>query len=276
MPIVFAGIAPHGDEIVPGLHRVMDEASKRLMLGMEEFAEELVKADPEVIIIATPHNLRISEHIGVIITSYAEGSFKTEYGSIHMRLSCHQELAKKIYREAKERGLPVVAVNYGVSQGELSTISLDWGTLIPLWFIKEEYSKWNKPVPPIIIVTPSREIPWEKLVEFGEAIVDTIDKEGKKAAFIASADHAHAHDPRGPYGYDEAAKQYDEKIISILKRNKLEELLSMDKEFIEKAKPDSLWQLLILHGVLKKTKLNLQYLVYECPTYFGMLVAYYT
>jgi len=275
MPIVFAGIAPHGDEIIPVLHREMDEKCRRLMEAMKDFAKELMKQDPEVIIIATPHNLRITEHIGIITTSYGEGEFRTEYGSIHIRIPCDQELARKIYEKAKKAELPVVGVNYGVASGKLSTITLDWGVLIPLWFIKEEYGRWNRELPPIIIITPSREVPWETLVKLGEVIVDTIEEANKKVAFIASADHAHTHDPRGPYGYSDAAKILDEKIITMIKNEKLEELLELDKELIEKAKPDSIWQLLILHGILKRAKLKLSALTYECPTYFGMLVAYY-
>mgnify|MGYP005623868889 CR=1 FL=1 len=275
VPIVFAGIAPHGDEIIPVLHRVIDEESKKLMDAMIKFAEELVRRDPETIIIATPHNLRITHHIGVIMTSYGEGEFRTEYGSIHIRVPCNQELAKEIYEEANRAGLPVVGVNYGVASGDLSTISLDWGALIPLWFIKEEYERWNRKLPPIIVVTPSREVPREELVRFGEVIVDVVERRNIRVAFIASADHAHTHDPRGPYGFDENARIFDTKLVSIIQENKLEELLKIPQEMIERAKPDSVWQLLILHGVLKKTSLRLQTLTYACPTYFGMLVAYY-
>ena len=37
-------------------------------------------------------------------------------------------------------------------------------------------------------------------------------------ALIASADHGHAHDPDGPYGFDPAAAAYDARVQEILAR----------------------------------------------------------
>lgn len=273
MPIVLASIAPHGDEIVPELNPNMDDKSERLMRAMNKLADEIFRKDPDIIVIATPHNLRIYKHIGVITTSYVEGTWGTEHGSIHVKATCDRDFALRLYENAVKNNLPAVAVNYGVDRGELSKMCLDWGTIIPLWFIEKRYRQAGKNLPPVVVITPSREIPWDLLVKFGEIIVDVSDNLGRNVVFIASADQSHTHDPSGPYGYDETSKEFDEFVLRAVKENRLEDLLNLSPEIVERAKPDSLWQMLILHGVIKKTNLRNSFTVYECPTYFGMLVA---
>lgn len=92
---------------------------------------------------------------------------------------------------------------------------------------------------------------------------------------MASADQAHAHTEKGPYGFDPAADEYDRRIIDIVKEDKLEKLLDFDLKFVDKAKPDSLWQMLMLHGVRDVVSMKGQFLAYALPSYFGMMTASY-
>jgi aromatic ring-opening dioxygenase LigB subunit len=46
-------------------------------------------------------------------------------------------------------------------------------------------------------------------------------------------------------------------------------------DFVERAKPDSLWQMLILHGASTVNPMKGEFLSYQVPTYFGMIVACY-
>ncbi len=50
--------------------------------------------------------------------------------------------------------------------------------------------------------------------------------------------------------------------------------LGLDVAFVEQAKADSFWQLLVLHGALGDGW-RAELLSYEAPTYFGMLCAAY-
>jgi aromatic ring-opening dioxygenase LigB subunit len=52
-------------------------------------------------------------------------------------------------------------------------------------------------------------------------------------------------------------------------------LLSLPPQFIEDAKPDSLWQLAMLEGILEHAEMTGRLLSYHVPTYFGMLCAAY-
>jgi aromatic ring-opening dioxygenase LigB subunit len=107
----------------------------------------------------------------------------------------------------------------------------------------------------------------------GECVKEAARKSPTKVAFVASADQGHAHLRSGPYGFDSASQEYDSKVLSIVKSGKLGELLRFSPEFIERAKPDSLWQMLMLYGVVKGSGLKPAECSYSCPTYYGMLSA---
>jgi len=50
--------------------------------------------------------------------------------------------------------------------------------------------------------------------------------------------------------------------------------MHVDAELVERAKADSWWQMLILHGAAG-AQLRGRLISYEAPTYFGMLTAAY-
>jgi aromatic ring-opening dioxygenase LigB subunit len=96
----------------------------------------------------------------------------------------------------------------------------------------------------------------------------------RRIALIASADHGHAHDSDGPYGFDPAAASYDEILVRLVRENRLSGLLELDPALVEAAKADSWWQLAMLHGALQDGWRG-DFLSYEASTYFGMLCAAY-
>ncbi len=253
-----AAVMPHGDEVLSP----QEPETLALSSVMKKIGESMEGVHEYVLV--TPHNIRIWDHIGVILTEYAEG--KWEFGNVEIggKYRCDRDLAIQIYQEARNRNIPVVGINYGALEGPLSKMQLDWGTLIPLHFL---------PRRDIVLITPARGIPRESLVEFGRIIGEIISKGENRVALIISADHAHAHLPDGPYGYAPEAKEYDRMVTDIFRKGSLDRLLSMPPELIEKAKPDSYWQLLMLYGALMGKKYSVENYRYARPTYFGMAAA---
>jgi len=253
--LIGAAMMPHGNPVL----KPEDEETRKLAEGLKEIGREFSKADLYVLI--SPHNVRMSEALGVIMAEnliswlgFGEvqlpGEYKTE-----------KELAGEIYQRAKAKGLPVVDINFASLSGEYSRFPLTWGELIPLHFLEKR---------PVVLLTPARKVSRESLVKFGEVVGEVLEEYDKKAAFIASADHAHAHAKDGPYGYAPEAREYDELIMRIIKENRLKKLLEIPDELISKALPDSYWQLLVLYGVLKKVPMKVKLAEYACPSYFGM------
>lgn len=269
MGVVFACISPHGSEIIPDLSGDMFEAFAETRKGLEKLAEIIRDKAIETIVLATPHGLRLEATIGVVISEFTEGSLQANGNIVRVRCTCDRELAIAILENAKKADLPAVGVNYGTSEGPASCMPLDWGALVPLWFLIHR----NSNTPKVIIVTPSREIPLQLLTRFGQVIGETAQASRKKVAFVASADQGHAHRADGPYGFNSSSREFDEMVKLAVLESDLRPLLNLPRQFIEDAKPDSVWQIAILQGILERFPMKGQLLSYQIPTYFGMLCA---
>jgi aromatic ring-opening dioxygenase LigB subunit len=186
-----------------------------------------------------------------------------------IRAVCDRELADVVLERAGRRHLPVVGANYATASGKYSNMPLDWGTLVPLWF----FLPGRRRAPRVLIVTPSREIPLAQNVRFGELIADVARRSRKRFVFVASADHAHTHDKSGPYGYHPAAAEYDAAMARAFRFDNLAAVLQLDPALVTAAKPDSLWQVAMLHGVARRAGLHAELLSYDAPTYYGMICA---
>ena len=271
MPLIYACIAPHGGEIVPALAGNKLKLFSQTRKGMRVLAKAMEAARPDTIIVASPHNLRLHEHIGVVTAENSSGRTAEGRKEITLRAKCDVSLATKLAEAGEAEGLPVVAANYGVFDGPLSDIAMDWGTMIPLWFFLKGARTRRK----IVIVTPSREIPLVQNVEFGKVIAETAEKEKKRVAFVASADQAHRHQKSGPYGFDRRAAVYDRQVVDLIRHDKLEEIVKMSPRFVDGARPDSLWQMAMLVGALSVVPMKAELVSYQVPTYYGMLCASY-
>lgn len=267
--LIFGGIAPHGSSIIEELSGEELHMFSPIRAGMVELGNRVKKYNPDTIVILTPHGLKLKGYNAVYISSYCGGSLTENGGTISAQFKCDVPLAQAILIRAVSQGIPCIGANYGTSTGESSNLPADWGVLIPMWYMGAR----DDVKPEIVVIGPTRDIPLEQLVSLGRVIAMSAEESGKKVALIASADQAHAHDPNGIYGFDSAAEEYDKQVVSIIKENRLQELLSMDADFIERAKPDSLWQMLILYGALTVVPMKSDFISYQVPTYFGMLTA---
>ncbi|AAL80736.1 extradiol dioxygenase [Pyrococcus furiosus DSM 3638] len=256
----YMAIMPHGNEAVYPI----DEDSKILNANLKKIGEEL--KDVESYVLITPHNVRSSEAIAIVIAENlipwllfndvpipVESEYKTDV-----------ELAREIYLSSKDK-FPVVDVNFASARGRYSRFPLTWGEMIPLHFLRKK---------PLVLISPPREVKREVLVEFGKHLGRVLEGSEKEVALIVSADHGHAHDPKGPYGYAKESKEYDSLIYRLMQNMDFSRLLELENDFIEKAKPDSYWSLLIAHGVMQEVKFSkVVHISYACPTYYGMLSA---
>jgi aromatic ring-opening dioxygenase LigB subunit len=271
MAVVCACIAPHAGETIYESAGKVFGAFAETRKSMEKLASLMNEQKPETIVVATPHNLRLEATIGVITSEYTEGTLTENDKEVKIRCTCDRQLAKEIVEHAKKSILPVVGANFGTSEGPSSCMPMDWGALVPLWFFTRRRNENLR----VLLVTPSREIPLQNLVDFGHVIAKTAESSGRRVAFVASADQGHAHDSTGPYGFNPASKEFDEAVKEAVTKNDLKPLLNLPLQFVEDAKPDSLWQLAILQGVLECVSLKGQLLSYQVPTYFGVLCAAY-
>ena len=273
MTLVFAAIAPHGTLAVPEAPAAAIDGAERTQAALEELSQRFAAAEPDATVVLTPHNVHVEGHFAVLVAANAAGSL-ADWDAPGVELACplDRELAAGLVEGLRTDGIPVVGVSYGANDSSAATAPLDWGALIPLWFMGGR----SDPQVPAVVASPARDRPWEEHVRAGAAIARAAESSGRRVALIASADHGHAHDANGPYGFDPAAAEYDARIVELVQGDRLGDLLDFDPAFVDAAKADSFWQLLLLHGALQETKgWRSNFLSYEAPTYFGMLCAAY-
>src|SRR5207245_8989031 len=183
MTLSYACITPHGSNVIP------NHANKRTLRSFEEtrkgmlnVAREVKRARPDTIIIASPHNLRVHQHIAIVTAENSSGTLRgwnAPEKRASLKVKCNPSLAKELLAAGTRRRLPVVGVHYGTFAGFNSDIAMDWGTFVPLWFFMHE----NRIRPKVVIVTPSREIPLELIIAYGRTIADGIQKQRERIAF---------------------------------------------------------------------------------------------
>jgi aromatic ring-opening dioxygenase LigB subunit len=219
-------IAPHGDiESTPELLEAMQELGRRY--------------DGEsTVVVVTPHNVHVEGHFAVV-TSARVGEHEVDRG-----------LALDLVERIRAAGLPVVGVSYGGNDPAEAELPLDWGTEVPLRYVR---------APRVVVIAPARDRPLEEHVRLGRLLAGL--------TLIASADHGHAHDADGPYGFDPAAAEYDRRFQELVPIGDFRPLADL----VGDAKADSLWQLLVLQGATGGRGGEL--LAYAAPTYYGMAVA---
>jgi len=274
MPLVYACIAPHGEPIIPPLARPRERPRYRpTTRAMLRLAREIRAARPQTIVVATPHNLRLRGYIGVVTAEHVSGvlpMFAPDPALPRqpIRARTDRAFADALLAEARRRDLPAVGANYATASGRYSNMPLDWGTLVPLWF----FLRGHRLRPEVVVVTPSREIPLADHVRFGAMIADLARRTRRRVAFVASADHAHAHRRSGPYGFSPAAAMYDALMVRAVEDD-LHSALRIPPKLVRAAKPDSLWQVAMIVGVAERARLRPELLSYQVPTYYGMICA---
>lgn len=283
MPLVFAAIAPHGFPIIPDLS---DDAEGALATraAMEEMRRRAAAAAVEAVVIAGPHGVRVDGAICLYDTARAAGTLAWQEKEVELNVPLDGPLTDAIAHEARERGIPAAMAGFAGNRRDQSVMPLDWGILTPLWFLGHGRNMTghgdvlaDPPAedigPPAVVITPSRSLPRETLVEFGWAVAAAAAVDTRRVAFIASCDWGHTHAESGPYGFHEEAARVDAEIVAAVKANDVMRLIDLDEDRARDAAIDGLWQTLILAGVLETNRMDVDFLSYEAPTYYGMLVA---
>ena len=283
--IVFACVAPHGWNLIPELDD--DGGAPENRAALQEIGRQIANAGTDVIVIATPHNVRVEGAIAMAAVSRGAGTLHEGDNTVEMNVPVDSLLTDAIADAARARGLPIAMVGYAGNHRSESAMPLDWGPMVPLWFMGHGRNMVGhgtvlSPVPaedsgpPIVLINPSRDLPWETLVEFGEAIAEAAAKDGRRVTFVASCDWAHAH-AGSRYGPSPDAADVDAVVVEALQANDPGRLIDLDPDKVKNAAIDGLWQVLMLAGVMNVVPMKGEVICYELVEAYsvGMLVAAY-
>jgi aromatic ring-opening dioxygenase LigB subunit len=284
MGIVFAAMAPHGFTVIPDMHPTA-EGGMKTREAMLEMGRRCKAVQPEVIVISTPHGFRVDGAVCISDAARGAGAIRWQGKSVEQNIPFDRGFALELGYSAKAAGAPVALGSYG-GGGASGVLPLDWGVITPIWFAAYDQNMTglgdvlsdaptDQTGPAVVVICPARNLGPQDLIAFGHGLAAAADKDDRRIAYIASCDWSHRHLAEGPYGFSEVAKPADERIVDAVKANDLLSLAAVTPEEISAAAMDGIPQTLILAGLVERTGLSVDFLTYEAPTYYGMIVATY-
>jgi aromatic ring-opening dioxygenase LigB subunit len=288
MPIVLGAIAPHGIRTIPLLSDTADGAPAT-RAALLELGRRFAAARPEILFIAGPHGIRVNGYVSLSDTARGAGTAYWRGRTVELNVPMDHAFAQLVAEKAEARGVPVAQVGFGGTNRLTSVLQLDWSVLVPAWFaaypvnmvglghpLADRGDMLDDPqAPALVVANPSRMLPREVNIEFGQAVAEAANESGKRVGFIASCDWSHTHADNHRFRYHPAAQEVDRIVVEFIKDDALARLLDIPEEAAQNAAIDGLWQSLILEGVKRVTPLTVDFLSYEVAEYFGMIVAVY-
>ncbi len=292
--IVFGAVMPHGWTLIPELDPAV-AGVRGVYDAMREVGRRCAAARPDVIVVATPHGVRVDDAICLAGAGRAAGTLHGDGPTpgrmdaasrmVEMNIPVDLPLTETIAETARAAGVPIAVAGFAGNRAAESCIPLDWGVAVPAWFLGHgrnliglgnvlSAAPAEDIGPPVVIVTPSRRLPREAMVTFGEAVADAAGADGRRVAFVASCDWAHAH-AGSRYGASPAAAEVDGLVVEALKAGDPGRLIDLPEEKVQAAAIDGMWQALMLAGVLNRVPMRGAFLAYEVAAAFscGMAVA---
>src|SRR5713101_8705917 len=111
MGLVFGAIAPHGGLAVAEACTPEEmQLAHATRSGLEELGRLFTAAKPDVVVVATPHNVHISNAIGVIVASHLAGRLDGTDAPIELAVPSDTQLAWRVLESMAGAGLPAAAV----------------------------------------------------------------------------------------------------------------------------------------------------------------------
>ena len=255
----FSAICPHPPIIVPGIGSPADlEIVKKTVEAMENLAEKFAEAKPETVILISPHGPVEMNRMIINKTPLLKGDFQMFGNSKSFEFENDLDLIQEIENICQEKN---------ISLGSVENFPLDHGALVPLSYLSKNYSNFK------LIHLAFSYLDYQTHFNFGKAIGEVIKKSDKKIAFIASGDLSHRLTLEAPAGYSPRGKEFDEKLIELIKNKNVEGILNLDQDLIEQAGECGLRSIIILLGALSGLNYQPKILSYQGPFGVGYLVA---
>lgn len=276
--IVFSALTPHPPLLIPEVGRANLRAVVRTQEAMRVMAGSLVEAQPDVVLVFSPHGPVQRDAVALCSASRVEGDFG-DFGAPQVRLGFETdlELVGRISREARRDGLGTMEIRAGPLGHQDAGSQLDYATLVPLYYIREHLAGVGvaKTAPRLVAIAMAM-LPYRDLYRFGTSLQRAIAATDKRVAVVASGDLSHRLTRDAPAGYDPAGRVFDESLLDKLARMDVKSILALTPELVDRAGECGLRPLIMLLGCLDGLRGQARVLSYEGPFGVGYAVVSFT
>ena len=223
MSIVGAFMVPHPPMIVPAVGRGSETQIEKTTAAYRQVAEEIAQLKPETIVLTSPHSIMYADYFHISPGKGAKGSFADfRAREVSFNETYDTELVECLSQLAAAEDFPAGTL------GEREK-KLDHGTMVPLWFIEQEYTDFK------LVRIGLSGLPLSDHYRLGEMIREAVETLDRRVVLVASGDLSHKLKDYGPYGYAKEGPEYDEKIMDVCGRAAFGELLDFEEAFCERA-----------------------------------------
>ena len=259
MGIAAAIMVPHPPLIIPEVGRGEERKIQHTIDAYLAAARFVAEADPEVIVITSPHSVMYADYFHISPGSAAVGNFG-QFGAPQVGFSVRyaSDFASELASLAKSEDLSAGTM------GERDA-KLDHATMVPLWFLQKA---WGGELRCPIVRIGLSGLPLADHYKLGMLIRQTSEKLGRRTAVVASGDLSHVLKADGPYGYHREGPVYDERIMDVMGRGAFGELFDFDDVFCEKAAECGHRSFVIMAGCFDGVAVKADKLSHEGP--FGV------
>jgi AmmeMemoRadiSam system protein A len=219
---------------------------------------EIASEAPDTIVILTPHSVMYADYFHISPGGSARGNMAAfRAPEVSLSVLYDGEFIAALCDLAAEEHFP--AGTDGEREPEL-----DHAAMIPLRFIGEGGYK--------VVRIGVAGLSLKKHFAFGRMIARVSVALNKKTVFIASGDLSHKLKADGPYGFAAEGPAFDAKITDIVRRNAIQDVLSLDSGMCDKAAECGLRPLAVMAGALADYQTQSELYSYEGPFGVGYAV----
>lgn len=258
MSLVFSAISPHPPILIPSIGKENLEQITKTKEALANLERDLYAAKPDILIIISPHGHVNADHFTINLSDNFEINFE-DFGDFSTKIPVKGDIL--LMTNDRERIATKSPVNI------VSETKLDHGIGIPFYTLAQ-----NLPHIKIIPIYFSL-LDNQSHLDFGKMLKEVIFSTEKRIAVIASADLSHCLTENAPAKFNPAGKEFDEKLIELLKTGDSQGVVNIDRKIIENAAECGLRSILILLGILNNINYEAKILSYEAPFGVGYLTA---
>ena len=263
MPILGAYIVPHPPVIVPEVGHGRQQEIQKTIEAYEEVSRRISEAEPETLIVLTPHAVMYSDYIHISPGKTGQGSL-SQFGAPEISI-------KAPYDEELISALSFETSKAGISAGTLGEKdkSLDHGTIVPLYFIGKSLKNYK------LVRIATSGLGRDEHYAFGLCLKQAILELGRKVVIVASGDLSHKLTSDGPYTYAKEGPIFDREITGAMAKSDFLKFLTIDEELVSSAGECGLNSFIVMAGALDQTEVVASLLSYEGPFGVGYAVCAY-
>lgn len=269
MSILFGAMVPHPPLIIPEVGRGQEAGIGDTVKSYQAVGKRIADLQPDTIVVSTPHSVMYYDYFHISPGASATGDF-ARFGvsprDWSMTVDYDEEFVRTLCVYADELSFPA-----GVA-GERDA-SLDHATLIPLHFVREALPE-GATLPKVVRIGLSG-MPLSYHYMLGMLIQKAALDLGRNVVYIASGDLSHKLKDDGPYGFDAAGPEYDERIMDVMSSASFGDLFAFDADFCDRAAECGHRSFVMMAGALDRTAVKPERLSHEGPFGVGYGVCTY-